>query len=154
MKKLHENHIQLIVIGDTSKLNVALKEAIEENVVLTAKNQGMKLVIALDYGGQWDILQATQKICDEVKSEKITLGQITPQYFEQHLSTKNLPPVDLMIRTSGEQRISNFLLWQLSYAELYFTATYWPDFDEEDLQKALAFYAGRSRRFGGVGENA
>jgi undecaprenyl diphosphate synthase len=154
MKKMHENHIQLIVIGDTSKLNTALKTAIEENVVLTAKNQGMKLVIALDYGGQWDILQATQKICAEVKSEKITPDQITPQYFEQHLSTKNLPPVDLMIRTSGEQRISNFLLWQLSYAELYFASTYWPDFDEEDLQKALAFYASRSRRFGGVGENA
>lgn len=152
MKKLHENHIQLIVIGDMSKLNLALREAIEENVTLTAKNQGMKLVVALDYGGQWDILQATQQICREVKAEKVTIDQITPQYFEKQLSTKDLPPVDLMIRTSGEQRISNFLLWQLSYAELYFTKTYWPDFNEAGLQEALTFYAERDRRFGGVSE--
>jgi len=154
MQKLHENNIQLVVIGDLSKLNSALREAIEENTQLTAKNQGMKLVIALDYGGQWDIVQATRQISQQVKEGKLDIEQITPQVFENQLSTNGLPPVDLMIRTSGEQRISNFLLWQISYAELYFTQTFWPDFDEKGLQEALAFYAKRDRRFGGVHEAA
>src|SRR5690606_15173428 len=99
----------------------------------TQHNTGMKLVIAMDYGGQWDILNATRKISDAYKNGEINAEDITERYFEQQLSTANFSVPDLLIRTSGEQRISNFFLWQLAYTELYFTSLYWPDFDEKIL---------------------
>jgi undecaprenyl diphosphate synthase len=150
INKLHENNIQLRIIGNDSRLNPELKKAMQEAVTLTAKNQGMILVVAIDYGGQWDIVNTVQKISQQIQSGKINISDITIEYFQQNLSTGDLPNPDLLIRTSGENRISNFLLWQLAYAELYFTSIYWPDFDEKCLENALQFYATRERRFGGV----
>lgn len=153
VKKLHENNIQLRIIGNDSRLNPELQKAMKSAVELTAQNNGMILVVAVDYGGQWDIVSATQKISQKIQSGEIGLNDITTEYFQQNLSTGDLPNVDLLIRTSGEYRISNFLLWQLAYAELYFSPTYWPDFDEKVLETALQFYAARQRRFGGVTAN-
>jgi len=150
VKKLHENNIQLRIIGNNSRLNPELQTAMQHAVALTAQNNGMILVVAVDYGGQWDIVNATQKISQKIQSGEITVDDITTEYFQKNLSTGDLPNVDLFIRTSGEYRISNFLLWQLVYAELYFSPVYWPDFDEKTLEAALQFYAVRERRFGGV----
>ena len=108
----------------------------------------MVLIIAADYGGQWDICQAASQLAQEVEAGKLTSADITPDRIASKLSFADLPDPDLFIRTSGELRISNFMLWQLAYAELYFTDTLWPDFDEQELDKALAHYAGRERRFG------
>lgn len=150
VKKLHEHQIQLKIIGNLSRLNQKLQTAIHSAVELTQHNQGMTLMIAVDYSGQWDILQATQKIGDAVRKGEKNLQDITAGYFKTQLSTGDLPDPDLLIRTSGEQRISNFLLWQLAYTELYFTAEYWPDFTEKTFQAALDFYKNRIRRFGGL----
>lgn len=150
VKKLHENNIQLRIIGNNSRLNPELQTAMQNAVELTAQNSGMILVVAVDYGGQWDIVNATQNISRKIQSGEIAVDDITAEYFQKNLSTDDLPNVDLFIRTSGEYRISNFLLWQLVYAELYFTPVYWPDFDEKTLEAALQFYAVRERRFGGV----
>jgi undecaprenyl diphosphate synthase len=149
-KKLHENNIQLRIIGNMSRLNSELKKAMSDAVNLTSQNTGMILVVAVDYGGQWDIVEACKKISEQVKSGKVSIENISPDYFQLNLSTKDLPHPDLLIRTSGESRISNFLLWQLAYSELYFTPTYWPDFDEKSLEEALQFYMKRERRFGHV----
>ncbi len=154
VKKLHENNIQLRIIGNHSRLNPELQAAMKSAVELTGQNNGMILVVAIDYGGQWDIVKATQKISQKIQSGEIGIENITAEYFQQNLSTGELPNPDLLIRTSGEYRISNFLLWQLAYAELYFTPVYWPDFDEKSLEEALQFYAVRERRFGGVMANA
>lgn len=150
--KLHKNNIQLKVIGDMSRISIDLREAIISAQTLTQNNTGLKLVVAVDYGGQWDIIQAARKLVGEVVSGKLQIADITPAIFEQSLSTHGLSPPDLLIRTSGEQRISNFLLWQLAYSELYFTETLWPDFDAIALEKALQFYMKRERRFGGIDE--
>lgn len=150
VKKLHQNNIQLRIIGNHSRLNQELQNAMRDAVTLTAQNKGMILVIAVDYGGQWDIVNATQKISQKVQSGEITVDNITTEYFQQNLSTGDLSNPDLLIRTSGEFRISNFLLWQLAYSELYFSSIYWPDFDEKSLEEALQFYALRDRRFGGI----
>lgn len=150
LKKLHENQIQLRFIGDLSRLSQELRSALQEAVELTQHNSGLVLVIALDYGGRWDILQAVKKMCHQVQSNNKSIEQISAEDFQACLSTGDLPEPDLFIRTSGEMRISNFLLWQLAYTELYFSPTYWPDFNESIFQDALAFYASRERRFGGL----
>ncbi len=110
----------------------------------------MILTFAFIYGGRDEIVEAAKMICEEYKHGQISLDDINEDYFEKHLMTKDLPPVDLMIRSSGEKRLSNFLLWQLAYAEFVFDDTLWPDFDEERLHHAIALYQGRERRFGGV----
>jgi undecaprenyl diphosphate synthase len=143
--ELNANNIRIRFIGDHSQLNVNLQQRIQEAEALTHQNYHLQVVVALNYGGQWDILQACQKIYHEAQPE------FTPDNFQRHLSTGDLPPVDLFIRTSGEIRISNFLLWQIAYAELYFTDTLWPDFDAAALKKALEEYTKRQRRFGDVG---
>lgn len=139
---LHKYNIQLRVIGDRTRLNKKLQNKILSTEQETAQNTGLKLNAAINYSGRWDILQAVQR----VKSG----APITQEYFQSLLSLHDLPEPDLFIRTSGEQRISNFLLWQLAYTELYFTDSLWPDFHELELEKALQGYASRERRFGGI----
>lgn len=151
--KLHKNNVQLRVIGNMTRLNTDLRDAIQDAEKLTAQNTGLVLVVAVDYGGQWDIVEAAKQLSRDVAAGRIAADDITLSSFQQALSTKELPAPDLLIRTSGEQRISNFLLWQLAYAELYFTDTFWPDFTLATLEDALRFYAQRERRFGGVEQN-
>lgn len=148
-KKLHKNNIRLKIIGDISAFSESLRERILQAEQLTVENTGLTLNIAANYGGQWDILNAAQQLAEKVKKGEMTSGEITPEIFAQHLVTENQPDVDLLIRTSGEQRISNFLLWQLAYAELYFSPVLWPDFNEQHFAEAVAAYQQRVRRFGG-----
>lgn len=149
---LHENNIQLRFIGDRTKFNEKLCQKINEVEQLTVHNTGMVLIIAADYGGQWDICNAARALAKEVEDGKLTSADITPDRLASKLSFADLPNPDLFIRTSGEIRISNFMLWQLAYTELYFTDVLWPDFDEAELEKALNQYTHRERRFGKSGE--
>ena len=149
---LQKNNVCLQFIGDLSSFNHSLQQQIKLSEEQTAKNAGLRLIIAANYSGKWDILQATKKILGQAQKDKINISNITETYFQEQLSTTTLPLPDLFIRTSGEQRISNFLLWQLAYTELYFTKVLWPDFDEQELEKALKFYATRERRYGLISE--
>jgi undecaprenyl diphosphate synthase len=150
--KLTKNNVQLRIVGNLEGFNQPLREWIDKSQILTAKNTGLQLVIAVNYSGQWDIVQAAQRIMNQVKSGKLKTEILTREIFAEYLSLADLPAVDLLIRTSGEYRISNFLLWQLAYTELYFTDILWPDFDEHELNKALQFYTQRERRFGCISE--
>jgi undecaprenyl diphosphate synthase len=149
---LMENKICLMTIGDTESLpsNVAkkLKKAIDQ----TASNTRMKLVLALSYSSRWELTKAMREIAEAVQAGKLNAADISEQTIESHLCTAGLPDPELMIRTSGESRISNYLLWQIAYAELYFTPKLWPDFRREDLYEAIVNYQGRERRFGRVSE--
>lgn len=150
--KLNDNNIRLKIIGDISKFNHRLQQTILNAEKLTSNNNKLTLIIAANYGGRWDITQAAKAAAAAVSTGQITLDEITPQFFNSFLSTAAIPEPDLLIRTSGEQRISNFLLWQLAYSELYFVPVLWPDFTEQHFQKALEFYASRERRFGFTSE--
>lgn len=145
---LHENQVQVRFIGDRSNFSDKLRQKILEAEELTQKNTGLVLIIAADYGGQWDICQATRQLAEAVEAGALTSSAITPEHIEKRLSFSDLPDPDLFIRTSGELRISNFMLWQLAYSELYFSAVMWPDFDEDEFMRALTHYANRERRFG------
>lgn len=147
-KLLHENHVRMRFIGDRTHFNDKLKQKIFEVETLTAQNTGLVLLLAVDYGGQWDICQATQRLARQVEEGKLAAADITPERITSQLSFADLPDPDLFIRTSGELRISNFMLWQLAYSELYFTDVLWPDFNEDEFAKALAEYASRERRYG------
>jgi len=147
INKLNKANIRLEVIGDLSVFDVRLQKAIADGTALLSTNTGMKLVIAANYGGQWDVVQAARKVSELHANGEVGLDEIDEKLFESQLSLgDNL--VDLLIRSSGEQRISNFLLWQLAYSELYFTNTLWPDFDEVEVDKAIDSYQDRDRRFG------
>ncbi|MFD0965684.1 polyprenyl diphosphate synthase [Seminibacterium arietis] len=150
VKKLHQNNIRLKIIGDTSRFSESLRRKIARAEKLTENNTALVLNIAANYGGQWDIVQAVQKVANMVKDQQLEVDQISPQLFEQYLVTQDQPAVDLLIRTSGELRISNFLLWQIAYAELYFSQVLWPDFNEEEFEQAVQAYQKRHRRFGGI----
>jgi undecaprenyl diphosphate synthase len=152
VKKLHKQNVQLRVVGDTAQLNSKLQEHIVAAQNLTANNTGLKLVIAANYGGRWDINQAVQKVAADVEKGELRSSDISPELIQSKLSMADLPDPDLFIRTSGEQRISNFMLWQLAYTELYFTEVFWPDFDAKELDKALDYFANRERRFGFISE--
>ena len=147
--KLHENNIKLVMIGERSQFDAALINKIEESVKLTANNTGLTLTIAANYGGRWDILQAMNQM-------QMSTPQLAGHYQEEHLTPylamNYAPEPDLFIRTGGEKRISNFLLWQLAYTELYFTDTLWPDFNEAAFNLAIASYQQRERRFGRTSE--
>jgi undecaprenyl diphosphate synthase len=145
---LHENNIQLRFIGDRTRFSEKLFQKILEVEKLTAKNSGMVLIIAVDYGGRWDITDACRKLAIEVEAGKLSGSAITSELISSKLSFADLPDPDLFIRTSGELRISNFMLWQLAYSELYFCKSLWPDFDETELDNALTHYAERDRRVG------
>ena len=149
VKKLHKNNIQLKVIGDKSRFSEILQKKIRDSEELTSQNTGLILNVAANYGGYWDITKAAQKMAVKVKLGELAIEQITPEVFEKALVTEEQPQVDLLIRTSGEQRISNFLLWQIAYAELFFTPVLWPDFDDNVFSEAIIAYQQRDRRFGG-----
>ena len=149
VKKLHKNNIQLKVIGDKSRFSESLQKKIRDSEELTSQNTGLILNVAANYGGYWDITKAAQKMAVKVKLGELAIEQITPEVFEKALVTEEQPQVDLLIRTSGEQRISNFLLWQIAYAELFFTPVLWPDFDDNVFSEAIIAYQQRNRRFGG-----
>lgn len=148
VKKLHRNDICLRIIGDRSAFSTNLQEHMERAEALTRDNTRMTLVIAANYGGHWDITQASRKVAEKVRSGELAPSDITDNLIQQHLSIGDLPMPDLMIRTAGEQRISNFMLWHLAYTELYFSPVYWPDFQAQEMGQALQAYAGRKRRFG------
>ena len=148
VRKLHRNNIRLRIIGDRSAFNPALQEHMEKAEALTRDNTRMTLVIAANYGGHWDITQATRKVAEQVKAGQLEPSDITDDLIQEHLSIGDLPMPDLLIRTAGEQRISNFLLWHLAYTEFYFSEVFWPDFKREQMLKALDAYAHRQRRFG------
>ena len=150
--ELVENNIRLKVIGNVEELPIDLQQKVLEISELTKNNKKMTLTIALNYGSQDEIKQAVQAIATEVKNGQLNVEDINEDVIDQHLMTSDLPPLDLMIRTSGELRISNYLLWQLAYAELYFTSIAWPDFKEEQLYEALLDYQKRNRRFGALNE--
>lgn len=150
--KLHEQGIQLRVIGDRAQFDEKLRAHIAKAEEITAGNNKFKLVIAANYGGQWDLVQAMKKIGREIENGKLSSEAVSSELIARHLSLKDLPPPDLFIRTSGEQRISNFFLWDLAYTELYFTDVLWPDFNDKELDKALDFFAGRERRYGCTSE--
>lgn len=147
--KLHQNNIKLVMIGDRSRFDAQLVEQIDASERLTAENTGLVLTIAANYGGRWDVLQAANKM-------QAALPQLAGHYREDHLSSylsmSYAPEPDLFIRTGGEKRISNFLLWQLAYTELYFTDTLWPDFNEDAFNLAIQSYQQRERRFGRTSE--
>lgn len=152
VKKLHENNIRLRIVGDRKAFSPSLQKRIQDAEALTRDNTGLYLVIAANYGGRWDILEATRALALKVAAGELGVEAISEERLAQHLSLGDLPEPDLFIRTGGEQRISNFLLWNLAYTELYFTETLWPDFDRSALNEALASYARRQRRFGRTSE--
>jgi undecaprenyl diphosphate synthase len=151
-KKLHKQNIQLRIVGDRSRFDAKLALQMQKAEALTVNNTGLKLIIAANYGGQWDVTEACRQIAREVEQGKLSSAAISADLIHARLATGDLPDPDLFIRTSGEQRISNFMIWQLSYAELYFSNVLWPDFNAQELDKALEFFAGRERRFGCTSE--
>lgn len=152
LKTMQENNIRLLTVGNLQKLPEAIAEVLLDVVHKTAHNTGMTLTLALSYGGREELTHAARSIAEKVKNGLIPLDSIDESMLNEHLYTAQIPEVDLLIRTSGEQRISNFLLWQMAYAELYFTDLHWPDFTEEHLDKALLDYKHRERRFGKTSE--
>nr|WP_298137913.1 polyprenyl diphosphate synthase [Acidiferrobacter sp.] len=150
--KLHDNDIQFRAIGDIAAFGPDIARRVREAETLTAGNRRLRLTIAANYGGRWDIAQACARVAEEVRAGRLAPGEISPETLEPYLSMPGLPEPDLFIRTGGEQRISNFLLWQLAYTELYFTPVLWPDFDRKQFDLALASFAGRQRRFGRTGD--
>ena len=148
VKKIHRNNIRLKIIGDRQQFSETLQKHMLSAESLTANNSGMTLVIAANYGGQWDIVQASQKIAEQVEKGLVSSKDVNNELFQSHLSLGDLPMPDLLIRTAGELRISNFMLWQLAYAEFYFSDLYWPDFGSEQMLLALSAYQNRKRRFG------
>lgn len=150
--ELMSKEIRMHVIGEIDKLPELVQEQLMNIVEITKNNSKTNLVLALSYGSQREILNAVKKIAQDVKQEKINVEDIDEKVFENHLYTKDFPPVDLLIRTSGEVRISNFLLWQIAYAELQFLDIYWPDFTEEDLFQCILNYQNKERRFGKTSE--
>ncbi len=150
--KLREAGVRLRVIGDRSPFSDRLRKCIEDAERRTAENTTLNLVIAANYGGHWDIVNASRELASRVASGEITPEQINERMFAEHVSLHDLPEPDLFIRSGGEQRVSNFLLWQLAYSEMFFTECLWPDFDAEHLELALADFQSRQRRFGMTGD--
>lgn len=143
---LQENNIRLSAIGEISNLPLSAQKSLDQAIGLTSQNSGTELIIALDYSGKWDLVQAVNK------AKQTTSGEISASDLERHLSTSGRPDPELLIRTSGEMRISNFMLWQLAYSELYFTDVLWPDFRKKDLYEAIISFQQRERRFGKTSE--
>ena len=147
-KTLQKNNIRLQAIGDLHSLGRTGYKELETAINKTAQNTRMTLILALSYSAQWEIVQAVKSIAEKVKNNKLAVDEINRELFSAHLTTASFPDPELLIRTSGESRISNFLLWQIAYTELYFTPRLWPDFRKEDLYEAIINYQSRERRFG------
>ena len=152
VREMHVNNIRLLFIGNRSRFSEKLQTLMHEAELLTANNSGLSVIVAADYGGRWDIAQAAQNLAVQVQAGKLKPEDINEDVFNTCISSSDLPMPDLCIRTGGEHRISNFLLWQLAYTELYFTSTYWPDFDAIELDKALNDFIRRQRRYGKLSE--
>lgn len=152
VQELHANGVRLLSIGDVEKLPNNCNEELQKAQESTKNNDEITLVLALNYSAKWEILEATKQIASKVASGALNVDDVTNELFESELATKNIPDPELLIRTSGEHRISNFLLWQIAYAELYFTDVLWPDFTREHLFEAVYDYQNRERRFGLVSE--
>lgn len=149
---LIKNNVRLLTIGDIDGLPVNVSKNLNELINKTSKNTGLSLVLALNYSARWEIVNAVKEIVKENNRTPIDLNRIDNKFFEGYLNTKNIPDPDLLIRTSGEYRISNFLIWQMAYSELYFTETLWPDFRKDSLHEAIIDYQKRERRFGKISE--
>ena len=147
-QELQERNIRITIIGDVEDLPRSIRDLLVETVEMTRHKDGLIVNLALSYGGRSEIVSGVRKIIDEVAAGRISKDDITPETFSSYLFTRDLPDPDLLIRTSGELRISNFLLWQIAYTELYFTSTLWPDFGKEELIQACLAYQNRERRFG------
>ncbi len=152
VRRMKKRNVRLRIIGDISAFSDKLQKLILESEKSTAANDGLLLQIAANYGGRWDITQAARTLAARVEQGKLKVGQISEAELAQYLSCADVPDPDLFIRTGGEKRISNFLLWQCAYTELYFCETLWPDFGKDDLLLAFQDYAGRQRRFGRISE--
>lgn len=150
--QLNKKNVRLQAIGNLSSLPPACLQELNESIELTSKNTGLTLVLALSYSSKWELIDAVKQIATQVKNGNLAIDDITEKQIEQCLCTKHIPDPELMIRTSGEHRISNFLLWQLAYAEFYFTDKLWPDFRKDDLYEAILNYQNRERRFGKTSE--
>jgi undecaprenyl diphosphate synthase len=151
-KELVENNVKLLSIGNHDILPKNVRKKLYEAIEATKQNNGLKLILSLSYSAKWEILEAVKKISHQVKEGKLKIDEISEDVFDDNLSTKGIPHPELMIRTSGEYRISNFLLWQLAYAEFYFTPKLWPEFTKEDFLEAILDFQKRERRFGKTSE--
>jgi undecaprenyl diphosphate synthase len=152
VRRLHENNVQLRIIGDCSAFSPKLEKRLAEGEVLTKDNTGLILIVAVNYGGRWDVTQAARYLGTKIKTGELSPEDISEEMLSKHMALCGLPDPDLFIRTGGEKRISNFMLWQLAYAEMYFTDTLWPDFNEKTLDDALSSFTNRQRRFGRTSE--
>lgn len=150
VKSLHKHGVRLRVVGDINRFSPRLQERIRRSEALTENNTGLTLNIAANYGGRWDIIQGVRKLAEQVQEGQLRPDAIEEASLSDYICLSDLAPVDLVIRTGGEHRISNFLLWQIAYAELYFTDVLWPDFDEHVFEGAMNAFAQRERRFGGT----
>ncbi|RKR04443.1 undecaprenyl pyrophosphate synthetase [Kushneria sinocarnis] len=146
--RLHKNNIRISIVGERSRLPHSLNRAIDRAERLTRGNTGLRLIVAANYGGRWDITGAARRLAERVEAGELSAADIDEERLDDEIRGNGVPDVDLCIRTSGEQRISNFLLWQLAYAEFYFSSLYWPDFGAEAFDEALDTFARRKRRFG------
>lgn len=152
IEKISKNNVRLMVVGDKSRLSQVTLTNLNEAEKMTESNTGLTMVLAISYSSRWEIVEAVKRIASEAKSGALDVDEIDETVFSNHLSTAGVPDPDLLIRTSGELRISNFLMWQLSYSELYFTSTSWPDFKKEQFYEAIIDYQKRERRFGKTSE--
>jgi undecaprenyl diphosphate synthase len=150
LAEMHARQVKISFLGDLTALPITLFKLVEEAIELTKHNQGIQFNVAINYGGRADITKACQTIARKVQKGELSVANVTEEAIEQHLATQGLTAPDLLIRTSGEMRLSNFLLWQMAYTEIYFTETLWVDFDRQELQRALQVYQQRQRRFGGL----
>lgn len=152
-RELHKDGVRMRFIGERDRFSSRIQNLMEQAEALTAGNDDTTLVIAADYGGQWDIARAARELAEQVERGELASGDITPEALDRQIALTDLPKPDLCVRTGGDHRISNFMLWQFAYSELYFTETLWPDFGEAELGLALEDYSGRERRFGVRGES-
>ncbi len=152
INELHKNNVRLATIGNIEDLPKICQQQLQESKDITSKNTGITLVLALSYSGRWEIIEAIKKISEQVKQGKLLPEEINEEIVASHLTTNKIPDPELLIRTSGEKRISNFLLWQIAYSELYITEVLWPDFRKQHLYEAIIDYQKRERRFGKTSE--
>ena len=149
---LIKNNVRLTMIGDSSRMPEEARKRLEKCIEDTSHGTGLTLVLAISYSSRWEIVEASRRIAEKVANGEMSADEIDDRTVNEHLSTAGMPDPDLLIRTGGDLRISNFLLWQIAYSEIYITPTYWPDFSEADFKDAIESYAGRQRRFGLTGE--
>lgn len=150
--ELHKNGARIMIVGDRERLPIDIVKLIENAETLTKDNKKITVALAVSYGGRQDIVYAAKQLARQVQAGEVDVTKVTEESFAQNLMTRGIPDPDLMIRTSGETRISNFMMWQLAYTELYFTDTLWPDFSKKEMEQAISFYNSRDRRYGGLSQ--